>query len=285
MWARVTNILPEPGSDLRAACVTLAGLALLLSGCSAEHTVAAGAIPAQPKSGYHYQSAEEQALQNDSFANPGYLWVDEGRALFENTINQTSCSSCHAGSGNADSGNAGAGDWQRAATRYPAYDSSLDRVITLEQRINQCRTRYQHSPPLAWESRQLLALTAYVAHEAKGQPIALEVNAANQQSLSRGERYYHLRKGQLNLACRHCHEQNPGRMLRGDRLSEGLPTGYPAYKLEWQALGSLQRRLRDCDIGVRAEPYDYGSETYADLELYLKVRANGLLIDTPAVRR
>ena len=33
------------------------------------------------------------------------------------------------------------------------------------------------------------------------------------------------------------------------------PTGYPLYRLEWQALGSLQRRLRNCMTGVRAEPY------------------------------
>ena len=187
----------------------------------------------------------------------------------------TACVACHADSGR----------WQSAATRYPAFDTGLQKVIPLETRINECRTRYQKLPTLEWESQPLLALTAFVANQSKGQEIAITETADNAASLERGKAYYQQRKGQLNLACRHCHELNPGRMLRGDRLSEGLPTGYPAYKLEWQTLGSLQRRLRNCDIGVRAEPHDFGSQTYADLSLYLKLRANGLSIDTPAVRR
>ena len=62
------------------------------------------------------------------------------------------------------------------------------------------------------------------------------------------------------------------------------PTGYPLYRLEWQSLGSLQRRLRNCMIGMRAEPYEYGSTEYVDLEVYLTSRARGLPVETPAVR-
>jgi len=130
-----------------------------------------------------------------------------------------------------------------------------------------------------------LALTTYVAHQANGQPIKASERAEDVSSSNRGHVYYQRRKGQLNLACQHCHEQSAGKMLRGDRLSQGLPTGYPAYKLEWQTLGSLQRRLRDCDAGVRAERWDYGSQTYVDVERFLKDRAAGLVIETPAVRR
>ncbi len=50
------------------------------------------------------------------------------------------------------------------------------------------------------------------------------------------------------------------------------------------AAGSLQRRLRRCMIGVRAEPYPYGAPELVDLELYLAQRAAGLPIDTPGVR-
>ena len=255
-----------------------------LSGCGEKETPLQardmGPIPENPKSGYYYQSTEEQALQDDKFANPGFLWVDEGKALFEDDRQHPSCASCH-----AEQSNLRKESWQTAATRYPAFDSQMNRVITLEERINHCRSTHQNLPPLDWETRELLALTAFVANRAQGVPIAIQVTDQNQESLRRGAAYYNLRKGQLNLACRHCHEQNPGRMLRGDRLSEGLPTGYPAYKLEWQDLGSLQRRLRDCDIGVRAQPHPYGAQVYADLELYLKLRGNQLQIDTPAVRR
>lgn len=50
---------------------------------------------------------------------------------------------------------------------------------------------------------------------------------------------------------------------------QGHPTGYPIYRLEWQALGSLQRRLRNCYNGVRAEAAPYGVVGLLELELHL----------------
>ena len=43
--------------------------------------------------------------------------------------------------------------------------------------------------------------------------------------------------------------------------------------LEWQALGSLQRRMRNWMSGVRAEPFAYGAQELVALELYLAGRA------------
>ena len=63
-----------------------------------------------------------------------------------------------------------------------------------------------------------------------------------------------------------------------------MSTGYPTYRLEWQALGSLQRRLRNCMSGVRAEPYPYGSAELVALELFLARRSGGMVLEAPAVR-
>jgi sulfur-oxidizing protein SoxA len=49
-------------------------------------------------------------------------------------------------------------------------------------------------------------------------------------------------------------------------------------------MGSLQRRLRNCMIGMRAEPYTYGAPEYVALEAYLMWRARGMPMETPAVR-
>jgi sulfur-oxidizing protein SoxA len=77
---------------------------------------------------------------------------------------------------------------------------------------------------------------------------------------------------------------NHGRMLRAQRLSEGMSNGFPAYRLKWQALGSLQRRMSGCMRDVRAEPYAVDADEYVELELYLAWRARGLPVETPAVR-
>ena len=44
--------------------------------------------------------------------------------------------------------------------------------------------------------------------------------------------------------CAQCHDDNWGKRLAGNIVPQGHPTGYPVYRLEWQSLGSLQRRLR-----------------------------------------
>jgi sulfur-oxidizing protein SoxA len=54
--------------------------------------------------------------------------------------------------------------------------------------------------------------------------------------------------------------------------------------LEWQGLGSLQRRLRGCMTGVRSEPFAYGSPEFIAIELYLMSRGTGMELETPAVR-
>jgi sulfur-oxidizing protein SoxA len=84
--------------------------------------------------------------------------------------------------------------------------------------------------------------------------------------------------------CARCHDDNAGRRLAGASIPQAHPTGYPIYRLEWQGMGSLQRRLRNCMTGVRAEPYAYGSDEFTAIELYLKQRATGMAVESPAVR-
>jgi sulfur-oxidizing protein SoxA len=86
------------------------------------------------------------------------------------------------------------------------------------------------------------------------------------------------------LSCAQCHDDNAGQRLAGSVIPQAHPTGYPLYRLEWQGVGSLQRRLRNCMVGVRSEPFPYGSAEYIALELFLMRRADGMLLETPAVR-
>jgi sulfur-oxidizing protein SoxA len=86
------------------------------------------------------------------------------------------------------------------------------------------------------------------------------------------------------LSCAQCHDERWGRHLGSSLIPQAQPTGYPIYRLEWQSVGSLQRRLRACLTGIRAQPYDYGSPELVDLELYLMTRAKGMPMESPAVR-
>jgi sulfur-oxidizing protein SoxA len=233
--------------------------------------------PEPLQSGYEYLQPDSQALQDDDFANPGFLWVDRGHDLFNESVGQSkSCRTCH-------------GDDQlplgAAAAHYPAIDEATGDLVNLEGRINLCRERYQERNALDYESDQLLALTAYVASLARGKPVSVDVSGPASDWYERGRNYFLTRRGQYNLACTQCHDDNWGKQLRGDTISQGHATGFPAYRLEWQHMGSLHRRLRDCDAGVRAEPLALGADAYLAVELYLAKRAEGLEIEAPAVRR
>jgi sulfur-oxidizing protein SoxA len=210
---------------------------------------------AERRSGYEFMSRETRAMQDDETTHPALFWVLDGEALFK-----THCSGCHA-------------DLKGVAARYPKAG------VSLEQKINHALKK-----PFAYESRELLALTAYVAKQSKGMPIEMEWNDANRPFLERGKATFFRRQGQLNLACAQCHDDNLGKRLAGSVIPQAHPTGYPIYRLEWQGVGSLQRRLRNCMIGVRAEPYAYGAAEYVELEMYLMWRARGMKLETPGVR-
>jgi sulfur-oxidizing protein SoxA len=229
-----------------------------------------------------------QQMQDDDTANPAMLFVQEGQSLWRQKAGQAdkSCADCHSEK-----------SLKGVAARYPAMtprsekggsdkpvDLPVDLPIDLEGRINLCRTGQQKAEALAPESRALLALAAFVALQSRGAPIAPPDDRRLAPFRAQGEEIWRKRQGQLNLACAHCHDDNPAKKLGGATIPQGHPTGYPIYRLEWQTLGSLKRRLRNCLIGLRAQPYAYDAPDYVSLELYLMTRAKGMRLDAPAVR-
>jgi len=247
----------------RAAGAAVLGIAL-----------AAGAAWAAPRSGIDYAGADVRAIQSDDAQNPGMLWVDRGRALWSD--GPRPCASCH---GDAASSMKG------VAARHPAWSTAARRVVDLEDRINACRVERQQLPAFARESEDLNALTAFVATQSRGMPVAVDVTGLAQPAFERARDFYVARRGQMNLACASCHVDNAGKRLLAETISEGHGNGYPAYRLEWQAVGSLQRRLRACLFGIRASLPPEGADVLTELELYLAWRASGLTVEAPGVRR
>ncbi|HYY38543.1 MAG TPA: sulfur oxidation c-type cytochrome SoxA [Xanthobacteraceae bacterium] len=238
----------------------------------------AAEIPlAERKSGYEFMGRETRAMQDDDTANPAMFSVLDGETLWQRKDGAAakSCADCH---GDARTSMKG------VAARYPAFDAARGRPIDLEQRVNVCRAEKQQATPFAFESKELLALAAYIGNQSRGLPIDIADDERTRPFLQNGREMFIRRQGQLNLSCAQCHDDNWGQKLAGAPIPQGHPTGYPIYRLEWQTLGSLQRRLRNCLFGMRAVSYPYGASELVDLELYLKWRARGMPLETPAVR-
>lgn len=233
--------------------------------------------PEARRSGYAFMGPDTRAMQDDDTSNPGMLFVLDGEALWGRKTGSAdkACADCH---GDARSSMKG------VAARYPAFDKALARAVTLDQRINLCRINHQQATALPYESRDLLALSAFVARQSRGVAITAADDPQLKPFVAQGRALFVQREGQLNLACTNCHDDNFDKRLAGSPVTQGQPTGYPLYRLEWQTLGSLERRLRSCMTGVRAQAYDYGSPELVALELYLVSRARGLPMETPAVR-
>lgn len=242
-----------------------------------------GTVPFQSRvhdrrSGYDFLSAENQQLQNDEFANPGMLWVEKGRELWKAADGpaRKSCASCHQEAEQSMRG---------ARVRSPQFDLRRKKLLSLEQRINRCRERRMRAKPYPHESEALLALTTFVGFQSRGVSVTVRIDGPARPFFEAGREFFLRRRGQLDLACTHCHDENAGQRLRGEVVSQGQSNGFPIYRHLWQTLGSVQRMFRWCNTAVRAEPLPYGADEYVNLELYLAWRGRDLSVETPAIRR
>ncbi len=256
----------EHGGARRVVAALL--LAAGVGSAAAQSTTAADSAAPPRRSGFDDMSPALQALQRDDTQNPAWLWLKDGERRFA-----TDCVRCHDSNKLRD-----------VATRYPAFDTVLGKAVTLSGRINLCQVRHLGRAPLAAESDELIGLATYLGWLARELPITPPADPRLEPARAVGERIYRTRFGQLDFSCAQCHDDNAGRRLAGSVIPQAHPTGYPIYRLEWQGMGSLQRRLRGCMSAVRAEPFGYGSDEFTALELFLAQRAAGMKLETPAVR-
>ncbi|MDA0997787.1 MAG: sulfur oxidation c-type cytochrome SoxA [Proteobacteria bacterium] len=229
------------------------------------------------RSGYTYMTPETQSMQDDMLQNPAGLWLDRGQELWSKKEGDAgkACASCH---------NDAAKTMKGVATRYPVYVEKLGKLENIEQRINRCRTENMKAKAWKWESDELLGMTIYVNNQSYGMPVNVSIDGPAIPFFNKGKEFYYQPRGQLDMACKQCHEDQAGNMIRANLLSEGQVNGFPTYRLNWQKPGSMHRRFRGCNSMVRSTPYGYGSDEYNNLELYVTWRGRGLPVETPAVR-
>ena len=219
-------------------------------------------------------------LQADVADSPVTLWLDKGKQQWSDSTGGASCQSCHSTPATL----------RQAVAAFPRLTSTAagQQLINLEDQIVACRKRAGRTGARL-EDDDVLSLSALLHHEAKGLPINVqpvrEQMHAWSARLENGTALFAQRMGRINLACVHCHEQNVGKQMRVDVISPGNPTGFPLYRMSWQKIGSMDRRLRACYSGVQAVIPPPGAPELRDLELYLKVRANGMPLEGPSIRR
>jgi L-cysteine S-thiosulfotransferase len=174
--------------------MTPAAAVVFMTAVLATTVIAAEISPADRKSGYEFMGRETRAMQDDDTTNPAMLWVLDGETLWRRKDGSAakSCADCH---GDARTSMKG------VAARYPAFNAAHGRPVDLEERINVCRAEKQQATPLAFESKELLALAAYVGQQSRGMPIDIADDERIKPFLQAGRDMFTERQGQLNLSC------------------------------------------------------------------------------------
>lgn len=229
-------------------------------------------------SGWEFRNPGTRRMELDDFDNPAFIWVEQGEELWSTVdgAEGKSCETCHGDAGESMKG-------VRAA--FPKWSEAKGKPLAMEHQVNECRTERMGAEAWKWESDQMLGMTAYVGLQSRGMPVQVQTDGPMQEWWERGKELYYMRVGQLDMSCANCHEDNYGKMIRADRLSQGQVNGFPTYRLKWQKLGSLHRRFKGCMQNIRAVGYKRGSDEFTALELYVASRGTGLSVETPSVRQ
>ncbi|MGL4413509.1 sulfur oxidation c-type cytochrome SoxA [Roseinatronobacter monicus] len=235
-----------------------------------------GGVLPEIYSGWLFRTDETRELQMDDFDNPGMLFAERGedRWYTADGSAEQSCADCH---GDVDS---------MAGVRavMPKVNENGE-LWSMQNYINNCRTERMGAEAWGWNSDPMKDTTALISLQSRGMPVAVKIDEEAAEYWEKGREMYYTRFGQLELSCANCHEDNWGRMIRADHLSQGMSNGFPTYRLKNAAVIPLHQRFRGCIRDTRGESFAEGSQEFRELELYVASRGLGLPIEGIAVRQ
>lgn len=174
------------------------------------------------------------------------------------------------------------------AGEYPKFIKGKG-VVTLSNAINNCLVENGEKP---WKltKGKIADLEAFFANASKekGKRIHIVINSKEAaQAYERGKKEYYTQRGYLKLSCANCHVQGAGKRVRNEYLSPlfGAVTHFPVYRMKWQGLGTLERRIKGCEKNQGETPHKPGSKWTREMLYFMAYMSNGLPVDGPDVRK
>lgn len=194
--------------------------------------------------------------------------VAEGKLLFhQSSQGKKSLATCFR--------NAGIG----IATDFPSIDILSGNIRTLPLEINICRSSNGDSS-FDLNGRTMHSLLAYLYDNSAGNRINVVI-PDDERSLAHyneGKRFFYARRGQLNMACAHCHIDHAGKRLGKSYIPAvlGITSRQPMYDNANQQPLTLHQQFSQCMQRMGAKPLASQSDEYRRLELFLGYMNNGL---------
>jgi len=172
---------------------------------------------------------------------------------------------------------------------YPMFDESKKAVVTITQAVNDCLTANGEK---AWNTKKgnMANFEGFIAsktQEAKKKVNIKIQSAAAAAAYERGKKYYYTQRGYLNLSCATCHVQGAGKRVRNEYLHPllGASTHFPVWRLKWNSLGTLERRMGGCIKDTGQVPPKPTSQTTQELIYFIAYMSNGMGVDGPDLRK
>lgn len=172
---------------------------------------------------------------------------------------------------------------------YPYFDETKKEVVSMTSAVNDC---LRANGEKEWHTKKgdmanFQAFLAFSTQEAgKNFDIKIQSEAAK-KAYENGKEYYYTQKGYLKLSCAECHIQGAGQRVRNEKLSPltGQITHFPVYRLKWDELGTLERRISGCVLDQGQVPPKDESTQMKELLYFLAYMSNGMAVDGPDVRK
>ncbi|HRK24219.1 MAG TPA: sulfur oxidation c-type cytochrome SoxA [Beijerinckiaceae bacterium] len=238
-----------------------------------------------------------RAMINDPMANPGFLFVDRGEALWSQKrgAKNVSLETCDLGEG--------AGKLEGAYAKLPRYFKDADKVMDLEQRLLWCMKTVQDLDTADVLKRRfgspsntsdLQDLVAFIANKSSGMKYQPQLDHPKEKEmLAVGEALFYRRGGSQDFSCSTCHGES-GKRIRLQGLPDFSKPGkdaretmgsWPTYRVSQSQLRTMQHRLWDCYRQMRHPAPEFGSDGITALTVYMVKMGEGGEITVPSIKR
>ena len=175
------------------------------------------------------------------------------------------------------------------AGMYPYFDDENKKVVSIGIAINACLTANNEA---IWKMKKgkMAKLQGYFSFASMEDAKKVDIKIQSKDAAAayeRGKEYYYTQRGYLKLSCASCHVQGAGQRVRNEKLSQllGQTTHFPVYRLKWNGLGTLERRMSGCIKDEGQVPPTDTSKSMTELLYFMAYMSNGMNIDGPDIRK
>ncbi len=158
--------------------------------------------------------------------------------------NGLGCQNCHLEAGTRPFGL----NYFSAHARYPQYRAREGRILTLADRINNCIERPLNGKPIPLDSKEMIAMLAYMQWVGKGVPVGKRVHGDNLKAITLLDRPADPIKGRAvyEKHCQRCHGDDGQGVLKED----GIAYVYPPLwgPMSYQPGSSMHRLIKSAQF-------------------------------------